>query len=325
MASIQTCERQWALRYLWGYRQKKDNKWAAGGTLFHTEMQYVAVSRLPKEKRPAWATHDKRLNALSAQAQGDKELRDKANEAAAQYVQTYGLEEDPLYPVYIEEEFSATLGEIDSFDADRPRPDLDDEIVTCRTDLVAKNTRAGGIWILDYKTIGISKVSKKTGNMFRWNPKGEYALDWQVLINLHLVRATLAREGHPDAFDVRGFIIQRATREPDRNGRHDFDRHVLVIPPIAYKEAARAARLAVIHEVEVRDRIEAGGKPNPSYHACWGQYGPCDYRNVCIAEDKEQQAEILAADFKRIEIPWPRGNASLVAEPENRLTVLSDS
>jgi hypothetical protein len=157
---------------------------------------------------------------------------------------------------------------------------LDNDVITSRNDLVYESE--SGIWIMDYKTVGRSKTNSRTGRLIRWNEANEFALNWQSLINLHILRAKLGPR-------VRGFVVTRATRQPP----YDFDRNPLTIPSIAYMEAPRAAREAVLHEYEVMRKIEQGSKPRPSYHACWGRYGACDYRDVCRAHTEEERAKIL--------------------------------
>ena len=62
---------------------------------------------------------------------------------------------------------------------------------------------------------------------------------------------------------------------------------------MAYQEAGRTARELVAHEYQVMERIERGGRPSPRYHACYGRYGACDYRDVCTATTRFEMQQRL--------------------------------
>src|SRR5262249_49276293 len=156
-----------------------------------------------------------------------------------------------------------------------------------RSDLLYE-TDAGNIWIMDYKTHGRSRVNPKTGRLTQWKEEGEYAINFQVLMNLHILRARLG-------YRVRGFVIQRCTRQEP----YDFDRHVLTIPEGPYRDAPRMMRELVKEEYDVVAKIEAGGRPSPRYHACYGRYGACDYRYVCLAATQDKMHERLLEAYNQ--------------------------
>lgn len=200
-----------------------------------------------------------------------------------QYMQFYAEDRNYLEPLHIEEEFTATVGELDP---GGPDSSLDNEIVTCRPDLIYR-TKSGAISVLDYKSHGNSRVNPTTGRLTRWNQEtGEYALNWQVLTNLHIVRARLG-------YRVADFVIQRTTRQEP----YDFDRHVLKIPQLAYTEAPRVMRELVKQERESIVKLERGERPSPRFHACMGRFGPCDYRFVCTATDRDMMLDRLQTKY----------------------------
>lgn len=329
LAAVDTCERLWALRYYWFYRQQKDVGWRLGGTLLHTAYQYYYASLLPENERPEWFFKTALRERLEQQARVIPEperskLLEMANNNLVMYMHRYKEDQANFKPIGIEEEHQATLGEIDPgttfegateaevasrakavFGTDdigyevistagavpvkiraRPWPWLDKDIISSRYDLIYETP--AGIWIMDYKTHGRSRVNPTTGRLSRWYEDGEYGLNWQVLINLVILRKRLGPR-------VLGFIIQRSTRQEP----YDFDRHVLEIPQLAYDETPRVARELVKHEYDVKARIEAGGRPSPRFHACYGRYGPCDYREVCMLHTREAMLSRLNQSFTR--------------------------
>lgn len=295
LAAAGTCDRMWALRYYWYFRPRKENPWRLGGTLIHTCMEYFYARIMERQGRcpPEWYFKQTLLDRLHDQVRMSDapHIQREALVAMAianlqQYASIYENDQKLLRPLYIEEEFSATLGELDP---GGPWPELDNEIVTVRSDLVYETER-GYISVMDYKSHGRSKVNPKTGRLRQWNMEtNEYALNFQVLMNLHVLRARFGSR-------VREFVIQRSTRQEP----YDFDRPVLIIPQEAYREAPRTMRELVKHEHEVMQRITAGEKPSPRFHACYGKYGPCDYRSVCLAPNKDEAYKRLYRDFEQL-------------------------
>jgi hypothetical protein len=172
---------------------------------------------------------------------------------------------------------------------------FDDEVVSCRPDLICMD-EYGNLWIVDHKSRG-KPWGKKKG-LETWKEDGEYLLDWQVLVNLHVVRAPSNKErlrGVP----LKGFIIQRLTREPDKDGDYFTDRNVLTVPRKAYDAAPRRIREAVATEYEVRQAVENGVKTTQNFWACQGRYGECDYRRICAAKDDEKAYSILQSDYRQ--------------------------
>jgi hypothetical protein len=287
LAAVATCERLWALRYYWFIRLAKDNPWRLGGTLVHTTREYLFASMMPEHERPAWfynATLEQRLWEQAGGHAQKTELVNMSMANLADYMQFAQANIPNMRPIAIEREEWATLGELDP---GGPWPELDPEIVTCRNDLLYQD----GPWedVMDFKSHGRSKVNSRTGRLTKWKPDGEYGLNWQALVNLHLTRA---RRGPM----VRAFVIGRTTRQVTQLGFYDHDHHVLEIPGMAYEETPRQLRRLVKKERDLMHRLDCGGTPEPSYHACYGRFGPCDYRYACMAKNKAQMMERLMGE-----------------------------
>lgn len=323
LAAVNKCSRQWALRYYWYYRPVGDKPYRLWGTLLHTCYEYFYAAMMPDP--PEWFRKTALIDRLREQASVIAEpVRSQLLNMTADNFTAYRLRyaDDHLLmePVYIEEEFAATLEEIDPISEDEVRDEigrtkaavfrvsgletraleagarveaeyralksLDREIVTCRPDLIWRLKKNRTQWIRDYKSLGRSRVNYRTGALFRWTSddgeeSGEFSVNWQVLLNLKIVRARLGLG------NIRGFDIQRVTRQPP----YDFDRNTLTIPGDAYKHAGRVARELVAHENRVTLQIESGQKPAYRPSECQTQFGLCDYIHVCKAPS---QHEMLA-------------------------------
>jgi hypothetical protein len=244
-----------------------------------------------RHQRARWWYEKSLQQALEEKGRGVPAEIQAAKEMLMAYREWYPDVADPWVPRYLEEEFKATVGELDP---GGPDSSLDDEVISCRPDAIVEqfdsmlNTNV--LWIIDYKTRGKS-WGKNSDKLESWSDENEFKLDWQVLYNLQIVRKRLAPR------IVAGFVIQRLKREAP----YDFDRHVLVVPGSAYAEAPRAARGFVAAEREIKRRVAAGVKPVPSFLGCWGRYGPCDYRDICAAPTKQRANEIMHERFVKEE------------------------
>lgn len=269
-----------ALSYLEGIRPKYEPPHRLIGTLVHNCLAYHYASKL--ETRPDW------LNVsldemLMKEAKGDPVQIRTAKNVMQAYLKFWSGE--PWKTVFVEHEFKATIGELDP---GGPFPELDNEVITCRSDLVVESN--GSLFIVDHKC---SAGEWGKDRLEHWKDDGEYRMFWQGMVNLMIVRKRMAEITDKP---VSGFIINRVKRrEP-----FDFDRHVLSMPKMAYQQAPRTARMFVREELQLMADIAAGVKPTPNFASCYGRYGPCDYINVCAAESPEAQGQILDNEFVRI-------------------------
>jgi len=296
----------WWLHYVRRLSLDSDKEFRLRGTLIHLAMAYHYASQM--EVKPSWFYEKDLHTALEEKGAGLPDGIQKAKEAMLAYREEFA--EIPWNPLHIEEEFTVKLSEIDPMihddiknarDPETRRElemlaELDDEIVSCRPDLIIGIHGTLDRFIIDHKSVGQAWGKYRKG-LEKWNENGKYALDWQILVNLHVVRRRMP--------NVKGFIIQRITRAPDKEGRYYFDQNVVKVPAIAYERAPRMMRKRVLHERALRQKIARGERPDQNFWACWGQYGECDYRPLCRAGSAEEQARIFATRYVEEESSKP--------------------
>lgn len=289
LQAVTTCERMWFWRYWRNIRLAKsqDTKWRREGSMFHACFQYWYASQMASP--PAWYHPDGLYPHLLQLAEGlypgdREESLARIAQGFTRYREYYEEDAATFKVVAIEEEYEATVGELDPGGPDET---LDDEVVTCRPDLIYERPD-GTLTCLDFKTIGRSGINHKTGRLPRWSRDGEWSLALQVLLNLKILRLRLG------ASRVREFEIQRMTRQPP----WDFDRNALTIPQLEYQNFGRSIREYVRREREIVARAEAGIEPY-AFYACQGRYGACDYRKVCTTRTQEDRdAQLKSGDFE---------------------------
>ena len=262
---------------------KYDLPHRVGGTMIHSAYQYLYTSQMAE--KPEWFHRTSLAEKLDEHAQSlHPSLRDKLIEMTYENLVAFQawLEEVGDHPtVFLEHEYKARVGDIDP---GGPWPEVDDELVTARSDRTYRTE--SGLWIMDYKSVGRSGCNRN-GLLKTWDPRGKYALNWQSFINLLVSRAA--------GFDTRGFVILRTTRQAP----YDFDRKPLTIPSAPYKAAARVVRECVKHEHTLIKKLDEGGSPSPRFHACHNEYGACDYLDICLAETEADQHRVVAENFKQ--------------------------
>ena len=280
-----SCERQYAFRYVTRQRPQGEPTFRLVGTLVHSALAYHYASQM--KKPPKWF---EKLQArglgveqvLEAEGEGYPEVVENALATFEAYKARWAG--DPVVPLFVEEEFSATLGELDPA-PDRPWPGLDDEVVTCRVDLVGLLN--GLPWIIDHKCTG---GEWQRDRLPRFPDQGgEYRLNLQILMNLHILRLRLPELGYEAP---QGFLINRIKRKMP----FDFDRNPASPTKLAYDEAPRQIRGLVYKELDIRARMKAGIKPVAGYN-CYGRYGACDYIEICAASSAERRKLVMATGF----------------------------
>jgi hypothetical protein len=274
LASVRECPRYWWLRYGQNVRRvggQSEKPYLLVGTLVHLRLAYYYAAKMETVPEPFCTVPLE--EAVLDIATGHPDLIDQSKGIFDAYVKLDGY--STWIPTHVEQEFTATLKQLDP---DGPDHTLNDEVVTCRTDLIVQNQ--GKLWIVDHKTVG-GGWSK---SLPRWiQENNDYAIPWQAMVYLHVVRQELP---------IAGLIINRLRRvEP-----YDFDRHVLEIPPMAYVQAPRAMREAIRLETEITFNAQQGVMPVPNLAACYKRYGQCDYIRVCAAQTKEEQIRLLGGD-----------------------------
>ncbi len=277
------CDRNFALRYILGLRIVHEPPFRLVGTLIHTCLSHHYAAMMPKEKQPEWFQPGQLDAWLNSQGNGQPDAIRTAKEVYLYYKnQTAG---DSITPLFVEDEFSASLGELDP---NGPYPELNDQRVSCRVDLVAQMN--GMVWIIDHKCTSGGWNSERLG---RWQDDGEYKMSFQAMMNLHILRRRLPEMGIEPP---RGFIIQRIKRKPP----FDFDRNVIDIPTKAYEDAPKSARHLLRREMEIRKMVKDGVKPLPNFGRCYHRYGKCDYWNICTADSEARKQMVINTDFVQI-------------------------
>lgn len=279
------CERYWALRYKQGLVIKKEPRGRHIGTLVHTHMAYHFASKM--DMPPEWLKTPLE-KALERDAHGAPDFLRKSKEVYAAYRARHP--QDFSFPVAVEEEFRARIGDLDP---GGPMPELDDEIVTCRTDLVGKTN--GKLAITDHKT---TSMGGRDGRLEPWKDDGEWKTNFQVLMNVAILRTPenqFILGGRVDAF-----IINRIkVTEP-----FDFMPNRVGLSAIALEDVGRTARTYVAREKAIEKKIENGEAPTPNFgERCWTRYGACDYYAICTAHSRDEQAQIIDTHYKVIGHP----------------------
>lgn len=275
----------WALRTVHGVLAKDEPEIRHIGTLVHTCLAYHNAARM--QVPPAWALARSLEAALEEDGRGAPNRVRTAKEIYAAYAARFTS--DTWQPVAVEEEFTATIGELKPLNPQYgwTDPTFDAEVVSCRTDLVFEVN--GDLWIADHKTTGGTEGQR----LVVWRDDGEWKLNWQVMMNLHILRTPKNVERLGGV--IRGFVIQRVKqRRP-----FDFDRHVVHVSPHAYQFVPLQAREFVAAERRIEAQITRGETPIPNFSMCFGRYGPCDYHALCAADSAADQATIMAAQYRR--------------------------
>lgn len=275
LAAALACERLWYLRYSKRLIGHSEKSFRLAGTLIHLAMAYYYASKMVV--KPQFFLNQDLRSALEEKARGSPALVQRTMEILVSYM-TFFVD-DPWVPIHIEEEFRARIGDLDE---GGPDPSLDGEFISCRPDLIVRmpdNTN----WIVDHKSQG--RGYGGSSRMEKWNVDNEFALNWQILVNLHVVRQHMP---------IQGFIIQRIKREPP----YDFDRNIVRVSGAAYGEAPRVARALVARERHIIQQAAMGIPPLPSIGmVCTGRYGNCDYRPVCISDTHEQRLRVIQDEY----------------------------
>lgn len=252
------------------------------GTLVHELLAFHYAAKC--DTPPSWYvgkelwTPEQQIDAIGAREQVAQ--RTTALDVFHYYKsQTVG---EPWQPLYVEQEFSATLGELDP---GGPFPELDGEVVTCRSDLVVRIN--GETVIVDHKCLSGEFGRDRLPDLALSN---EYSRSLQVQTNLALVSLHERRLGRPPAT---GFMIQRIKRKQP----FDLRRDPIDVPVGALEETGRVLRHLVRQELVLIEQFKidhASVVPNPSQ--CATKYGLCDYGSICNAT-RADRPDVIRAEY----------------------------
>lgn len=274
------CKRLWTLSYAHRLRVVDDRPYRKRGTLFHTHAAYHYASQLAFP--PDWF----RSIPLEEALVRDSTSADERTKIAAAW-NAYRLKysSDPIRPVAVEHEFSCRIVDIapSSLMHDPLMKKHGDEPVTCRTDVLGEIN--GEFWAIDHKTTSVT--TRKDGMLPAWSDLGEYRLNLQVLVNLHVIRFVL--EKLDPGRQLRGFMVNRVKIAAP----YDFDRNLVRVSVLTYEEAALSLLDAAEQRARTIERIEQGLPVPPNYAACFGRYGACDMADICAASSEAARGEMM--------------------------------
>lgn len=287
LAESSVCPRKWYLHYGQGLVPKETPEHFMVGTLVHLGLAYYRGEQLARMgKPPAWLLQQPDVNAaLNKEGKGYPKAIAQAQAIVEAYKQYWGRMTDPWEPVSIEEEYSASLGELRrQVRPDSPAMPDDNERVSCRIDLVVRTN--GTLWAADYKTTAKSW----RGRLPEWNPDGEYAIHWQFLLQTAILRLRLGPT-------FRGVVVERILKQDP----YDFDRAVVPISRAAFMDLPNVvARQCAQETALAREAFAAQGRgedmelwlPSGNWWNCYQWGSPCEYRALCRAETPDDARRV---------------------------------
>lgn len=313
LARVAQCELAWTLRYI-HERHTASKAFQHQGTMLHAGMEHTTLDAqaqlqvvppptvegaplaAPSTEQPRAATiptpRESIRRALQEYIRSDEDADyvDAATQGVEIFAEAY--RDDSFEPLWAEREFEATVDEIDYVHASQTDPVqavVGREVVTARLDLVCRSRVTGGLWVVDYKSVGRAGTNPRStppGRLRGWSENtNEYLIFWQGLMALHVASAHLAREGVLDP--LCGFVVRRMTRQP----AWDTDEWILRKPLLPYNETPSLIRRCVTREFELKQE-HAQGRPAARTGiltgACFNRYGACEYRPAC-AKDTEAE------------------------------------
>lgn len=171
-------------------------------------------------------------------------------------------------------------------------PRLDDEIVTCRPDLIIIVN--GKIYIVDHKTTGGDR--KGTGRLKVIDPRyPDYMYYWQAMVNLHIVRKGRCVDlpDQPKGMDVEGFIFNRIKRDSPYDVAQDF----FEIPAKQYKKVPNTMRQMVRKERALIEKCYTDPSSLTPYHWECKSNWTCDFAKLCYTDSLEERNSIIRSEF----------------------------
>lgn len=327
MADAFGCEVHWYWKYWYKTEPVTDGKanfYRDFGTLVHTALAYHYARRM--DRTPQWLIDYPSLEeALEADSFGNETWLKRCDEIMTGYRRWYA--EDIWTPVYVEEEFEATIGQLDPDGIDEPAqeipyqitcggltderdengnripctnrdengahiphkvdkvlrlPHLNDEIVTCRPDIIF--SIGEHLYIGDHKTAGGAKDgSGRLPIVDEHNP--DYKYIWQAMVNLWIVRQSMP---------IRGFTFNRIKRDTP----YDYARDDAIIKQRAYDKVPRTMRETIRRERQIA--IKAATNPSSLvglFSRCNEGFG-CPYKPLCYTDTTDARDDALTYGFK---------------------------
>jgi len=305
------CEVRWFWAHHVGLEPTGGNFYMDFGTLGHTAMAYFYAEKL--ERKSQWLVdYPDVQESLRRDAKGHPEwLR-----TVQQLMEFYRRYEagDPWTPLYIEEEFEATVGQLDPLGLNEPAedfeydgpctdeactnivdgqhiahrvkkvwhfPSLNDEVVTCRPDLIVQ--RNGYNWVIDHKFQGGGRKDRDRLPVID-DRYPDYQYTWQAMVNLHIVRQTLP---------IQGFIFNRVKRDSP----FDVSRDLFSIRSRQYAKVPATIRATIARSRALRKKaLAAPGTLIAHPWECKTSW-ECPFVRVCHTDTVAERDSIITSEF----------------------------
>jgi hypothetical protein len=270
---VALCPRRWYLRWARGLVAKERPEYLMEGTLVHLALAYFRAEQMAV--KPAWYLSTPLDVALERVGQGHAKSLELARNILAAY-RARAAQLDGWEPVAIEYEYTVTLGELRR--AVNPGAALlpdDGEVVSARIDLMLRAN--GQVWACDYKTTRGVK-----GNLPPFRMDGEYALNWQFLLQTAILKVRLGKE-------FRAVVVERILKSPPYYSSRDVAPcavSALRGVPDTVASLCRQERAVLQQATEAQARGEdmETWMPPGNFWACHEYNRPCEYAPLCRAE-----------------------------------------
>lgn len=294
MTLAMSCEVKWFWSGFMGYSKTGGNFYMDFGTLGHTGLSYHYGEQL--EKKPQWLVNNPDITvAMEIDSKGEARWLKQAKDMLAAYKNHYAS--DPWKPLHVEEEFTAKVGELDPDGEDEPaiepfefkdifgrsrvlqRPSLNDEVVSCRPDMIALD--GGRHIIVDHKVQGGGQKSNKDRLPVISAQYPDYRYMWQAMVYMTIMRRYLP---------IESFYLNRIKRDvPFDFSRDKVDLYARPMKKIpgAIREAVRKRRNLMVKAAKSPDKL------TPHFGMC----SFCDYTRLCYTDTAEERNHRLMAEF----------------------------
>jgi len=325
------CEVRWYYSHYNKLRKTKGNFYLDFGTLVHTGLAYFYAERM--ERKPEWYIAQPNVElALEQDSRGNLTWLRNCKEILKAY-ERFELG-DPWKPLYIEEEFASTVGELDPNGTDAPAEDIE-YLGACAGSIGEDGLGHDGagavnsvpctnlddsgahmshkirrVWHLP--TLNNEEVTSRPDmvvekNGYRWCTDHKTA----GAAKNGSGRLPVIDERYPDYtyfwqamynltilrkhMDIRGFLINRIKRDVP----YDFARDPFSIPARQYEKVPRTVRDCVLKERNILRKVLTSPKDLIA-HAWECKAGwECDYTKLCYAEDAGERDRIASTEFVR--------------------------
>lgn len=297
IATVGHCHRKWWYRFIVGLTPKSEFIYFVEGRLIHIALAYFRAIQMHQRGKQAPAWYYARPNGVEVIREAGRGYPQAIDLALAVYVAYHNYYGEDLgwEPMAIEHEFFATLGQIRKLvnptHVIGERPD-DAEVFSARIDLMVKSN--GYYWAVDYKS---TKHVNAKGGLPDFNPEGEFKLHWQFLLQTAILRVNLGT-------DFRGVIVERIAKKPPyafmRSPVPISRAAFLSLPHTLARRAREEAELMADAEAVERNQVDLlDALPDGDFWSCFSYGKPCEYRQICTADDAGQVRDIVVREYHR--------------------------